>query len=356
MMRITWPPKAYWGCWLLAAGFNFVQYGLHPAWRLALCFTLSHFVTWALLGLIAMPMFRRVPLRLHWRPVLFHLVMGALFVEINITIGHLLYSALTGASPALSLLDTMIEATRSCFYVALLIYWAFLGVVQGLDTQKLARQREVQIAEHKTTLVRLELQTLKIQLQPHFLFNTLNAIASLMHYDIDTADRMLNRLSELLRISLQDAGSPTVHLRQEIDFIHAYLDIEKIRFDERLRIDWQMPAELLDCPVPPFILQPLVENAIKFGVAPHAAGGSVTIRAHATITGLTLEVENDVHPTANTPKGFGIGLGNTRSRLATLYGNDQRFELVRGEHSTIARIHIPSHDAGLPTAPEPAHA
>jgi LytS/YehU family sensor histidine kinase len=189
--------------------------------------------------------------------------------------------------------------------------------------------------------VHAQLQSLKLQLQPHFLFNTMHAIGSLMHYDVPTADRMLSRLSEMLRTSLRESDKPVVTLEQEKTFIEAYIEIEKIRFEHRLEVQWLIPDALLASAIPPFILQPLVENAIKYGVAPRAAGGTILIRAYAEQASLLLEVEDDAPAQASAQKGFGIGLNNTRQRLQALYGAGQNFELVRHAAGTIARIRIP---------------
>ncbi|WP_181373250.1 sensor histidine kinase [Massilia glaciei] len=321
--------------------YNFSLNFASAYWKTVLVFSVSHFAVWALVGILAMPLMRRYPVRRHWRAWLFHLVVGALFTQFVITLGHLVFFEITGTGARLSFLSVMQVAFETCFHLGMLTYFCFLGVVQMHDAQKLSRQRELQVAEHKAALVHAQLQSLKIQLQPHFLFNTLHAIASLMHYDVDTADRMLNRLSELLRISLQEVGSPVVTLRQEIGFIEAYLDIEKIRFEERLRISWHIPDALLGFEIPPFILQPLVENAIKYGVAPRGDGGSIAIRAHADGHDMLLEVEDDAPATLEAQKGFGIGLRNTRERLDALYGGGKHFDLIRENTRTIARLRIP---------------
>jgi len=197
-----WPTRNYWAAWMLATLYNFSYTGFGQHWKTSITFSLAHFVTWALLGMVAMPLMRRFPLYLHWRPWLFHLVVGSLFTQLDTTIVHLIFFAITGQGAGLSLFEVIEVSFKTCFYLGLLTYLGFLGVVQGLDALKLARERKLQLAEHKSALMLAQLQSLKIQLQPHFLFNTLNSIASLMRYDVDTADHRLNRLSELLRISL----------------------------------------------------------------------------------------------------------------------------------------------------------
>jgi sensor histidine kinase YesM len=342
MARFAWPSKVYWGGWLLGGFYNFVQFGIGPEWKKVLVFAYAHFLTWAVIGLAILPLIRTYPLGRHWLPWAVHLAAGFFFVQLDITIGHLIFSALTGVYAELGLLDLMRTAFQSCIHLGLLTYWGFVAIVQAHDMNLLARRRQARIAEQQTALVRAQLHSLKVQLQPHFLFNTMHSIASLMHYDVDTAERMLNRLSALLRRSLQDAGTPTVSLRDEIGFIEAYLDIERIRFEERLSVAWLVPAGLLDHAVPPFILQPLVENAIKYGIAPRAEGGAVTIRARLDDADLVLEVADDAPHMLAAAKGFGIGLRNTRARLDALYGDRVAFELVREDRLTVARIRMPA--------------
>ena len=335
-----WPGKAYWIAWALAGAYNFLRGVFSTPLYQNFVFNAAHFGVWALLGLLALPVIRRFPLRLHWRSWCFHIGFGALLTQVDITLGHFLAAALTDAYQGMSAIELFVYAFKNCFHLGLLTYFGFVGVVQGLDFLHLARQREVQVAVHQTASARAQLQSLKLQLQPHFLFNTLHAIGSLMHYDVATADRMLNRLSDMLRASLRESDNPVVTLSQEMAFIEAYLEIEKIRFEERLGVEWAIPADLRSRSVPPFILQPLVENAIKYGVAPRAAGGKIVIRAYADGDAMFLEVEDDAPPGTTQQKGFGIGLANTRSRLDALYGAGPNLELLRADAGTTARIRI----------------
>lgn len=344
------PHLMYWGAWTLAGAYNFVRDVFDAPWRTLLLFNFSHFLVWGLLGLVAIPLMRRYPMHMHWRPWLLHLLMGTLLTQIDITTGHWLFYLLSGSTKHRTLLQIATIAFKNCFHLGLLTYACLLGIVQGLDAQKLARARELQVAEHKTAFIQAQLQSLKTQLQPHFLFNTLHAIASLMHYDVPTADRMLNRLSELLRISLRETATSVVSLKQEMSFIEAYLEIEKIRFESRLEVAWLIPDDLHGSAIPPFILQPLVENAIKYGVAPRADGGNIVIRAYADQQALLLEVEDDAPLAKSQLAGFGIGLSNTRSRLETLYGSGQSFELIRAGMGTIARIRLPLSQHGMAAA------
>ncbi|MEO7326072.1 MAG: histidine kinase [Dokdonella sp.] len=331
----------YFGAWLIAAAYMFCMYVAFLPWRIVLIEVSAHFSSWMLLAWFAIPLIRRWPLRWHWRSWLFHLVLGIGFTLADIYLAHLVIQLSRRQPDILPSTDFFLSTFESCFQLAFLIYLALVAIVQGRDALNLAHDRKLQVEEHKAAFVQAQLQNLKAQLQPHFLFNTLNTVASLMHYDLVSADRMINRLSELLRISLQEGGNPTVSLRQEMSFLEAYLQIEKMRFEHRLTVDWAIPESLHDHPIPSFILQPLVENAIKYGVAPRTAGGSIVIRAYAQDDALLLEVEDDAPEALPGKGGFGIGLSNTRTRLETLFGLRQKFELVRAGTGTVARIRLP---------------
>jgi LytS/YehU family sensor histidine kinase len=332
---------AYVSAWLIAASYMYCLYVVFLPWRVVLMEVSAHFGAWMLLAWFAIPLIRRWPLRWHGRSWLFHLVLGIGFTLADIYVAHLAIHFIQGKPHSLPSTGFLVSTFKSCFQMAFLIYLALVGIVQGRDALSLSHDRKLQAEEHKAAFVQAQLQNLRTQLQPHFLFNTLNTVASLMHYDLASADRMINRLSELLRISLQDAGKPMVGLRQEMAFVEAYLQIEKIRFEHRLSVAWTIPESLLDHPIPSFILQPLVENAIKYGIAPRASGGSIVIRAYTEDDALLLEVEDDAPEALPGNGGFGIGLSNTRARLETLFGTRQKVELVRAGMGTVARIRLP---------------
>jgi two-component system LytT family sensor kinase len=342
------PRLAYFGAWTLVALYftwmNIFDGPLRPM----LVFNFAHFGTWAVLGLLLRPAMRSVPLRLHWRPWAFHLVLGAVATQVDVTVGHLIYFALSGVHAPASLWEVAVLAFKTCFHLALVTYFVLLAIVQTMDSHARARAEGLRASQQQAACVRAQLDALKHQLQPHFLFNTLHAIGSLMHYDVSTAERMLTRLSDLLRMSLQETDHDTISLRRELDFIEAYVEIEKIRFEHRLAVTWDVPSSLHATEIPAFILQPLVENAIKHGISPRAEGGRIVIRAQSRRGELVLEVEDDAPATPIARRGFGIGLSNTRSRLETLYGAGHRFELLRAGTGTIARIRLPL--AGAPAA------
>jgi two-component system, LytTR family, sensor kinase len=215
-------------------------------------------------------------------------------------------------------------------HLSFLTYGVIVGATVGLDYYRRYQQGELRASQLEARLAEAQLQALRMQLHPHFLFNTLNAISTLVHRDPDAADRMIARLSDLLRISLEDIGVQEVPLRQELEFLERYLDIERIRFADRLSVDMEIAPETLGARTPYLILQPLVENAIRHGIAPRSTPGRVTIRARRDTGTLILEIADDgpgLPPGAAAPAKDGVGISSTRARLEQLYGSAHRFEL-----------------------------
>jgi two-component system, LytTR family, sensor kinase len=224
-------------------------------------------------------------------------------------------------------------------------YWLIVIIYWALDYHRKYRQREVEASQLESKLAQAQLQALKMQLHPHFLFNTLHAVSMLNFTDVDAANRMLVQLSDLLRLTLENSGAHEVRLRSELDFLRRYLEIEQTRFQDRLTVQIDADPRLLDAYVPNLILQPLVENAIRHGVGPLARPGRVVVRVARNENDLILEVRDDG---AGLPAGWdiernaGIGLSNTSARLRQLYGDRHSFALVPGENGgVVARIVIP---------------
>lgn len=188
------------------------------------------------------------------------------------------------------------------------------------------REREIRSVELEGRLAHAELQNLKMQLHPHFLFNTLHTISVLMMRDAELANRMLIRLSDLLRITLDNTGGQMVPLKQELDFLRGYLEIEQTRFQDRLTVDIDVQPAALDARVPNLILQPLVENAIRHGIATQPGAGRIDLRAAIDGSVLCLRVRDD-GPGLDGSFKKGIGLTNTEARLRQLYGGAHTFEI-----------------------------
>jgi LytS/YehU family sensor histidine kinase len=189
-------------------------------------------------------------------------------------------------------------------------------------------------ARLETRLAEARLETLTAQLQPHFLFNTLHAISTLMHRDVEAADTMLARLGDLLRRTLDGRDRPEVPLAEELQLLDAYLDIARVRFEDRLTLDVRIATETKGALVPRFVLQPLVENALQHGIGSRQGWGRVTIQARRDGERLQLSVSDDGPGAALQGNGFpreGIGLTNTRQRLRERYGANHSLQLTNGE-------------------------
>jgi two-component system, LytTR family, sensor kinase len=225
----------------------------------------------------------------------------------------------------------------------LLIYGVIVAASHALDYYRKYHERTVQTLELEKHLTEARLQALLHQLKPHFLFNTLNGIASLMHTDVEAADRMLVRLSELLRITMSHTGAQQTTLREEVAFLERYLEIERIRFRNRLEVVIAIDEGAIDAQVPSLILQPIVENAVRHGIEPQSRTGRIELRGTREAGNVVLTVsDNGSGIPAGGPTREGIGLANTRARLAELYGAQQHFELVnRPEGGLCVRMVFP---------------
>lgn len=223
------------------------------------------------------------------------------------------------------------------------LYWVVLGVVSIFSFHRRLQERELSESRLEAQLAEARIQALRRQLNPHFLFNTLNAVAALMHRDVSAAELMLDRLSELLRASLEADDRPLATLSEEIALTRLYLDIERERFADRLGVVVEVPCEAEDALVPRLLLQPLVENAVRHGIAPLAAGGTVTVRGAVSGGRLELVVEDDgVGIGRSRSGGSGVGLRNPRERLEALYGPDATMVVGAGaEGGTVVTIGLP---------------
>lgn len=211
-------------------------------------------------------------------------------------------------------------------HMAILAYCLIVAATQAIDSSRELRQRDLRAARLEGQLARARVAALRSQLQPHFLFNTLNSIAVLMREEVETAEAMLHRLSDLLRVALDHNGAAEVTLEQELDHLRRYVSIESVRFSDRLAVDYQVSEEVLGARVPNLLLQPLVENAIAHGVAQREEGGRVVIRAHHRDGQLLMSIEDD-GPGISDGYQEGIGLFNTRERLRERYGDAHAFDV-----------------------------
>ena len=213
----------------------------------------------------------------------------------------------------------------------LLIYWAILLMSHAFSYYNSYRKGELRASQLREQLVQSQLEALKMQVHPHFLFNTLHSISALLNKDTEAARKMITRLGDFLRLTLENSGSLEVTLQQEIEFLNGYLEIERIRFQDRLTTEIRVDPEVLDVRVPNLILQPIVENAMRHAVG-HSTSGRVEITA-APRNGVVRIQVKDNGPGIDTDRmlearhGKGLGLANTQARLHGLYGEAGRFEL-----------------------------
>ena len=231
------------------------------------------------------------------------------------------------------------------FHFSFITYCVALGLVFAVRYYRKFRRRELKAIELEARLAQARMHVLKMQLQPHFLFNTHNAILELIYKDPKKAEQMLIDLSDLLRLSLEKMEIEEVPLKQEIEFLNKYLQIEQTRFQDRLSIKFEVPAETLIASVPNMILQPLVENAIKHGIGPRVRGGTVSVKAAAKDQNLFLEVSDDgIGVPFNNPAEIvkGIGLSNVQARLENMYGDKQIFKITpNGKSGLCINLTIP---------------
>jgi signal transduction histidine kinase len=295
-------------------------------WGVALAFSMPRWYSWGLLTPAIFWVDKRLLGRqsLAWR-VGWHVPLGICFTLLAIWL-RLMTRPLRGSRPPDSVLEFFLER----FYWDLLIYAVVAGVSIARDYAAQVRQRErqahemaLQTTELERRLVEARLQSLRAQIHPHFLFNALNTISACTEASPQTARRLMGQLGNLLRASLTHASRPLVTLGEELTFLDDYLAIESARFEERMTVRVHVDDDLLDTQVPSFLLQPIVENAIRHGIAPRLAGGEVEVSATRTGSTLTLRVRDNG---VGLPAGWqlvrtgGVGLKNVAARLEHLYG------------------------------------
>jgi two-component system LytT family sensor kinase len=244
---------------------------------------------------------------------------------------------------------------RGTFYTDVQWYLLLVGAAYGVDYYRRMRDREVHSARLDESLAAARLEALKMQIQPHFLFNTLHTISELVHEDPDAAERMIVRLADLLRLTVDNAQTHEVTVAQEVAFLDAYLEIQRTRFQDRLRVEVSMGPGTEQARVPNLVLQPLVENAIRHGAASLGGLGRITVKSERRGGRLRMEVHDNgpgPHPAPHPGGRQGVGVRNTRERLAQMYGPGGRLELTHCPiGGTVAAVEIP-----FSLAPEPVPA
>lgn len=288
---------------------------------------------WALATPLVLWLSRRFCIeRSNWmRRVALHGIFSMMFAGSLLAVHFIGYMLVVGRGPSI----TPFRVFNFVYYNLdrwLLIYWLILVLNHAFNYYHSFRKGELKASELRTQLVQSQLEALKMQVQPHFLFNTLHSVSALLSKDTDAARKMITRLGDFLRLTLENSGSMEVTLQQEIEFLNGYLEIERIRFQDRLTTEIHVDPEVLDDRVPNLILQPIVENAMRHAIG-NSTSGRVEINAFPRNGVVRIEVKDNgpgiqVDRTLEAPRGRGLGLANTRARLAGLYGNAASLELT----------------------------
>jgi two-component system LytT family sensor kinase len=365
------------GQWLIALGLWLLIVLLYStrttpppnfkgSWPDMLKFTAGDWFIWVLFAPAIIHLDRRLPVARGalLQRLLYHIPL-CLLVTSFATYGRwvimfmLGFSGLIGSSPLP--FDVLRESWNGFFHFYFLIYWAIVGVFVAFDHNNLLKEREIKTAELERLLSEAHLETLRNQMHPHFLFNALNTISAHVENNPRAARRMLEQLGELLRFSLDYAEDQEIPLSEEMIFIDRYLALQKARFEERLEVTVSVVPETLAAMVPTFILEHLVENAIRHGIAPRSQKGVMEIQTKKEKDRLHLSVRDNgpgLPPNWNVEKSAGIGISNMRERLRCLYGEENfTFNITNAEGGgVLAELLLPFHSADELFAGDPNHA
>jgi hypothetical protein len=324
------------------------------SWPQALYWGFGDWYEWALLSPLIFFLCRRWPFdRRSWpKSLVVHALSGVTFASIHAVLcaaAAVLQGVITDppTSFAISLQGLLVR--RGHFNLA--VYAVIVCAWHAWDYHRKYRDREAEAADLNMRLARAQLEALRMQLNPHFLFNTLNAISGLMLNDVNAANKMLTRLGELLRLTLEARDQQEVSLAQELKFLNCYLEIQRIRFGNRLNVAMDIEPTTLEARVPNLVLQPIAENAIRHTMEPPNGGGEIRFRTARENGSLLLEVvdhgeglksQNGVETWSESPVRHHIGLVNTRERLQKLYGVHQSLALKENpEGGVTVSIRIP---------------
>jgi two-component system LytT family sensor kinase len=347
----------YWGGWLLigvyfaALDATVLSEGPVDMTRLVTVDILQHLI-WGAMVLVVIRSLKRYPLGdfSTWPRWVYHIGLSLAFTIAGLAVVFVISKALQGGrlAPGAALLHQFVRFFWRYFHLAFMDFMIAIGAFTAVDMYRRFKARELQSSQLEARLAQAHNAALRMELQPHFLFNALHSVSALIDRDPAAADLMLSRLGDLLRLTLDLSGKQEVSLRQELAILQNYLEIQRIRFQDRLLVRVDCPEALLDAQVPSFMLQPQVENALKHGFVHRSGSGLIVIRAYTEGGSLVLEVQDDGEGLTQVPHRQGIGTANTKARLELLYGEDQSFELLPvSGGGAVARIRVPLHDTPL---------
>lgn len=296
-----------------------------------------NFFTWALLLPLVNRWSKRWPLnaRPMWQPILLHFTLGLLLCSFHEVFTNFLYVLVLHHSGRMlwqsEMLNSALLSLPGGIVQRFMEYWLLLVLLMYTETRRQIRQERTRVLQLQNELQTTQLLALKKQLQPHFLYNTLNTVSALMDVDNKSARTVLSRLGQLLRTTLDEEQHETVPLIHEVDHVGNYLDIETIRFRDRLQVRYDIPSECQNAMVPGMVLQPLVENSIKHGLDATSDEVCINIVARREQGTIQLTVSDNGKGCADVPHALsngGIGLSNVKERLSLLYGNRGKFQAV----------------------------
>ena len=329
-----------WGMWTIAALFFSTQvFMMYYSERQPIPYARAFLVqgsacyVWALVTPLILWLARRFRIgRDKWlRKVVLHFLFSIALVSSLIAIHFLVYMLLAGRASSITPLR-LFGYVYPNFDRWILLYWFIFLMSHAFNYYNSYRKGELNASQLRTQLVQSQLEALKMQVQPHFLFNTLHSISALLSKDTEGARKMITRLGDFLRLTLENSGSMEVTLQQEIEFLNGYQEIERIRIQDRLTTDNQVEPAVLDVRVPNLILQPIVENAMRHAVG-NSRSGHIEITAAPQNGAVHIEIKDNGPGLQNdrafeARRGKGLGLANTQARLVGLYGTAARFEML----------------------------
>jgi sensor histidine kinase YesM len=303
---------------------------------------------WYIFAFLSLPLtwlFRRFPIRRdNWLvPVLLYLIVSAIFSVVHTMLSHVL-------QPARYPISFLASATLKYHLIAhygfnVLVFACILGSNLVVGYNRKLRERELQTSQLETRLAQSQLEVLRNQIQPHFLFNALHSIAALMYERVESAHDMIVHLSDLLRLSLDSSGRQQVTLEEDLSFLRHYIDIQQMRFGDRLKFSVDIQPATQHALVPTFFLQPLIENAIQHGIAPYDIDGTINIRSRISNDKLSIQIRDNgpgIDGDLESAEGSGVGISNSRERLRQLYGDDQSIIFENGnDGGLIINIEMP---------------
>lgn len=308
--------------------------GNQPPFRRLLLIQFARFYAWGLLSPLIYQLVRRFPIEiraLRWRTLLIHLAG----MTVICTVHRLLFNLASWMfyePPGSLFFENFFYEFFDGLYLTVIYYLMIVSAIQAIVFYQDYRTEEEQKLRLTAQLAQAELHALKMQIHPHFLFNTLHSISSLVLEDAPKANQMIARLGDFLRLTLEHSERQFVTLKEEIEFARCYLEIEQVRFSDRLQVQFNVESASLTAQVPHLILQPLVENAIQHAISPRASGGSIKISAKKIGDTARVEIADSggrTHTGRNVSNnGQGVGLANVRGRLKQLYGANHKFELI----------------------------